>query len=166
MRSFQLYLSTLITSPASNNIVPIDVTNKGQCTWNVDFKSLFGNYYGKYKRCSVRTQMQSASWVAADTDENSYDGYLSLNLPSTYSASTSAGTPIALLNPSLAPYASTPQSFYNVSTLGNVHGTDINMPGENQFITIRFLTNDSFGTMIGVPNYQIMLQFELSEPIE
>jgi len=165
MRSYQLYLSTLITSPVSNLIVPVNITNKGNATWQVDFKSLFGNDYGKYSRCSIRAQMHSASWVAANTDENTYDGYVSLNLPSTYTASTSSGTPIVLLNPSLATYATTPQSFYNVSTLGNVQGTDINMPSENQFVTIQFIGNDSFGIMPTVPDYQILLQFELSEPV-
>lgn len=165
MRSYQLYLSTLITSPTSNNIVPINVSNKSNATWQVDFKSLFGNDYDKYSRCSVRCQLHSAAWAAANGDENLFDGYLSLNLPSTYCASTSSGTQIALLNPSLATYSTTPQSFYNISTLGNVQGTDVNMPSQNQFVNIQFLSNDSFGFIQNTTDYQILLQFELSEPI-
>lgn len=166
IRTYQLYLSTAITSPTTNNIVPINITNKNSATWQVDFKSLFGNDYKKYKRCSVRCQLHSESWNAANTDENNYDGYISLSLPSTYSASTSAGIPIALINPSLATYSTTAQSFFNISTLGNVQGTDINFPSENQLLTIKFYTNDAFTGMSNIPNYQILIQFELSDPVE
>jgi len=165
VRSYQLYLSTLITSPTSNSIVPINISNKANATWQVDFRSLFGTDWGKYRRCSVRIQLHSASWNAANTDENSYDGYLTLSLPSTSSASTSKGTPVALINPSLAVYSTTAQSFYNVSTLGNVQGTDINFPAENQLLNIQVLNNDSFNTMANMPDYQILIQFELSDKI-
>lgn len=165
IKSYQLYLSTLVTSPTSNNIVPIDISNKANATWQVDFRSLFGNDMGKYRRCSVRVQLHSASWNATNTDENTYDGYLTLSLPSTSSASTSKGVPVALMNPSLATYSTTPQSFYNVSTLGNVLGTDINMPSENQLLNIQVLNNDSFNTMATMPDYQILIQFELSDKI-
>lgn len=165
IRTYQLYLSTLITSPTSNNIVPINVTNKGNATWQVDFRSLFGNDYGRYNRCSVRVQLHSSSWAAANTDENSFDGYIILGLPSTYTSTTSKGVPVALINPTLISYATTPQSYFNVSTLGNVQGTDINMPAENSLLNIQFLTNDSFGIMPNVPDYQILIQFELSQPL-
>lgn len=165
MRSYQLYLSTLITSPASNNIVPINVTNKANVTWQVDFKSLFGNDYGNYSRCSVRCHLVSTPWSSTSTDSQSNDGYISLNLPSTFCASTSKGTPIALLYSSPATNTTAGTfSYYNVNTLGNNQGTDINMPSQNQFLNIQLLGNDSFSAVSSY-DYSILLQFELSEPI-
>jgi hypothetical protein len=170
MRTYQLYLSTLITTPVTNNIVPIDVSNKANVTWQVDFKSLFGNDYGKYSRCSVRCHLVSTPWVSTATDSQTNDGYISLNLPSTFSASTSKGTPIALLYSSVATniVAGTPNlpslnSYYNVNTLGNNQGTDINMPSQNQLFNIQLLGNDSFAAVSSY-DYNILLQFELSEP--
>jgi hypothetical protein len=173
MRTYQLYLSTLITTPASNNIVPINVTNKANVTWQVDFKSLFGNDYGLYSRCSVRCHLVSTPWVSTATDSQSNDGYISLNLPSTFCASTSKGTPIALLYSSIATNitpGSPPTifpglySYYNVNTLGNNQGTDINIPSQNQLLNIQLLGNDSFAAVSSY-DYSILLQFELSEPI-
>jgi hypothetical protein len=165
MRTYQLYLSTLITSPVTNNIVPINVTNKANVTWQVDFKSLFGNDYGKYSRCSVRCHLVSTPWVSTATDSETNDGYISLNLPSTFCASTSKGTPIALLYSSVATnqVLNTPYSYYNVNTLGNNQGTDINMPSQNQLFNIQILSNDSF-IAVSSYDYNILLQFELSEP--
>jgi hypothetical protein len=165
MRTYQLYLSTLITTPASNNIVPINVTNKANVTWQVDFKSLFGNDYGLYSRCSVRCHLVSTPWSSTSTDSQTNDGYISLNLPSTFCASTSKGTPIALLYSSVATnIAAGTFSYYNVNTLGNNQGTDINMPSQNQFLNIQLLGNDSFAAVSSY-DYSILLQFELSEPI-
>jgi len=164
MRTYQLYLSTLITSPASNNIVPINVTNKANVTWQVDFKSLFGNDYGKYSRCSVRCHLVSTPWSSTSTDSQSNDGYISLNLPSTFCASTSKGTPIALLYSSPATNTTAGTfSYYNINTLGNNQGTDINMPSQNQLFNIQLLGNDSFAAVSSY-DYSILLQFELSEP--
>jgi hypothetical protein len=164
MRTYQLYLSTLITSPATNNIVPIDVSNKANVTWQVDFKSLFGNDYGKYSRCSVRCHLVSTPWTTTSTDSQSNDGYISLNLPSTFCASTSKGTPIALLYSSPATNITAGTfSYYNVNTLGNNQGTDINIPSQNQLFNIQLLGNDSFAAVSSY-DYNILLQFELSEP--
>ena len=164
MRTYQLYLSTLITSPASNNIVPINVTNKANVTWQVDFKSLFGNDYGLYSRCSVRCHLVSTPWSSTSTDSQSNDGYISLNLPSTFCASTSKGTPIALLYSSPATNTTAGTfSYYNINTLGNNQGTDINMPSQNQLFNIQLLGNDSFAAVSSY-DYSILLQFELSEP--
>lgn len=166
IRNYQLYLSTQITSPTSNNIVPINVVNKANATWQVDFRSLFGTDYGKYRRCSVRVQIHSSTWATGIADENNFDGYISLNLPSTSCASTSKGTPVALISPTFAIVSGAAASYYNVSTLGNVQGTDINMPADNQLLNIQILPTDSFSTLNNMTDYQMMIQFELSDRIE
>lgn len=166
-RTYQLYLSTQITIPASNNVVPVDITNKANGIWQVNFKTLFGNNYNKYKRCSVRALLISEKWASADTDVNNYSGYLAINLPSVSSSFTTLGTPIMLLTPSKAlSVNASALSCYNCSTMDAAQGVDINLPSENQYMSIQFCNNDSFSLMTTVPDYQIMFQFELSEPIE
>lgn len=173
-RTYQLYLSTQVLSPASNNVVPVNKTNKANVTWQVNFKTLFGNDYNKYKRCSVRALLISETWNTADTDVANYSGYLAINLPSVSSSFTTLGTPILLLTPSKAlsrnPANATDfppaLSYYNCSTMDAAQGVDINLPSENQFMSIQFCNNDSFSLMTTVPEYNIMFQFELSEPVE
>lgn len=168
-RTFQLYLSTQITDAGAsptNNIIPVDKTKLANVTWQVDFKSLFGNYYNKFKRCSVRAQLISEKWTATDNDENTRSGYLAINLPATGNASTTRGTPILCISPSTAVSATTLLGAYIVSSLGNVQGVDITMPAENQFLNVMFVNDDALTLMATVPEYQILFQFELSEPVE
>jgi len=49
--------------------------------------------------------------------------------------------------------------------MDNAHGVDINMPSDNQYFNLQFVNIDTFQTMTNTPDYQILLQFELSEPI-
>lgn len=165
-RTFQLYLSTQITTPKSNNVVPISVSNRANAVWQVDFKSLFGNDYDKFKRCSVRAELVSEKWVAADTDLDNYAGYLAVNLPATGNASTTLGTPIMSIFPTPVATATQPLSGYILSSMGNNQGVDITFPSANQFMNIMFVNNDAMTLMTTVPNYQIMFQFELSDPVE
>lgn len=165
VKCFQLYLATEITSPTSNDIVPINVTNKGNATWNVNFKALFGDDIYKYKRCTLRAQLLSQVFNTADTTFDIFSGYLSINLPTTNSASTSKGTPIMLLSPQIVPYITTSKSAYNCSTLGNVQGVDIPIPSANQLINIQFMNSDSFNIMSNTPDYQLLLQFELLDEL-
>lgn len=166
IRTYQLYLSTQVTSPTSNNIVPINVTNRANAVWQVDFKSLFGNDFDKYKRCSVRAELISEKWVGADNDMNTYSGYLGINLPSTGNASTTLGTPILSIFPSGVISATTVQAAYIISSMGSNQGVDIIFPSANQLMNIMFVNNDAMTLMSTVPHYQILFQFELSEPIE
>jgi hypothetical protein len=164
-RVYNLYLSTQVTSPAGNFIVPLNITAKNNAQWMVDFKSLFGEDARKYRRCQVRFHLTSESWVSAGTDWQNYSGYLAVSLPSMFQSNTTIGTVLGLVNPSDTP---TPESAscYNVSTLGNQVAADINMPADNQLVNIRFCSDDSMSLMAStLPNYQILLSFELSEPI-
>lgn len=165
-RTYQLYLSTQITTPKSNNIVPISVTNRANAVWQVDFKSLFGNDYNKFQRCSVRAELISESWNSANSDFNNRTGYLAINLPATSNASTTLGTPIMQVFPAIAATYDIAQSAYNVSSMGYNQGVDVNFPSANQLMNVMFVNNDAMSLMTTVPEYQIMFQFELSDPIE
>jgi hypothetical protein len=164
-KTYQLYLATEITSPTSNNVVPINITNKGNATWQVDFKSLFGDDINKFKRCTLRAHFLSQVFNTSDTAYDAYSGYLTINLPTVQSASTSKGTPLMLLSPSLAPYSTTSKISYDCSSLGNVQGVDIPMPNANQLFNVQLINSDSFNTISSVPDYQLILQFELLDEI-
>lgn len=166
--TYQLYLSTQITSPATNNVVPVDISQKANAKWQVNFRALFGNSYGKYKRCSVRAMLMSENFGSSATDWNTYNGYLAINLLSNNNATTTLGTPLMLLNVIQTATLTTAKSAYLCSTLSDANGVDIAFPAENQFINIMFVNNDAMTLMTAttqaIPDYQLILQFELSEP--
>lgn len=163
MRTHNLYLSTQVTSPANNLIVPVNKSNLGNVTWQVNFRELFGNDYGKYKRTVVRAQVLSETWAATNLDVTNRSGYLAVNLPSSSNSTTTLGTNLMLLYPSFSVTLDNPLAYYNVSSLADVNGVDIVRPMENQFINVMFVHNDAMTLMTTVPEYQLLLQFELSD---
>ena len=178
IRTYQIYLSTTITTPNLGCINPVNLTSNNNASWQINFKSLFGNDYGKYKRCCVRFHLTSQDFSTSD-QANIYDamaGYLTVNFPSSSSITIGQGLPLGIITGTtllLATGDATPLPllFYDTSTLGNVQGIDIPMPSENQIFNIqcRSLTNGNLlipvaGTFF--PHYQILLQFELSDPVE
>lgn len=165
-KTYQLYLATEITSPTSNLIVPIDKTNKANVTWQVDFKSLFGDDINKFKRCTLRAHFLSQVMATTDTVFDVKGGFLAINLPTTYSSSTStSGTPVMLIFPSGEPSLTAEYVAYNCSTLGNVQGVDIPMPTSNQFLNVRLMNSDSTNIQLSAPDYQLILQFELLDEV-
>lgn len=162
IKTYQIYLSTFDTVLNNNNVQPINLSTPNNATWNINFKALFGNDYGKFKRCSLRGHFISTVYNSEPLDANA-TGYITVSLPS-ISGSSNVGTVVGLFYPSYA--IGTNQAIITFNTLGNVQGVDINMPSENQFLNIQlkqFLeTQDNIPLL---PNYQILLQFELSEPI-
>jgi hypothetical protein len=166
VRAYQLYLSTDTNNPIPNLVVPLDQSNRGNVTWQINFRALFGNDFRRFKRCSVRAELISKVWSPADNNDTvAYSGVLTMSLPSTYSASTVRGIPLMLVSPMYATAADANRAYYHVSTMDNAHGVDINMPSDNQYFNLQFVNIDTFQTMTNTPDYQILLQFELSEPI-
>ncbi len=166
VRAYQLYLSTDTNNPIPNLVVPLDQSNRGNVTWQINFRALFGNDFRRFKRCSVRAHLISKNWApASNNDTVAYSGVLTMSLPSTFSASTVRGIPLMLVNPILTTAFDANQAYYNVSTMDNAHGVDINMPSDNQYFNLQFVNIDTFATMTNTPDYQILLQFELSEQI-
>ena len=164
---FHLYLSTIITGPTSNLVVPLNSTNLNNVSWQVDWNSLFRGWNKQYKRCCVRYQLISTSFTATSTDWENYNGVLCCNLPSDAGSSTNFGTALGLYSPLDCPTTGTTTHCILSNTLANVQGVDILMPQSNSIFTITWLKPS--GSMALNSNtlydYEILLQFELSEPI-
>ena len=164
MTIYTLYLSTLITSSTVsgfNPIIPVNKTNLNNVSWNIDWSNLFRGEETRYKYCRVRLHLSSTSFTAAGTDWVNYSGYLSCNLPSSYT-STGQGTILALVNPQNAPTTGSSTHVVILNTLGEI-GVDINCPtNANQNFTISFFNDDSQTLMSSfTQDYQILLSFEL-----
>lgn len=171
VKIFHLWLNTKLTTPATNLAVPItnvSATTLNNVSWMVDFDSLFRGWNKKYKRCNVKFQLNSDTWTASGTDWETYNGILAFNLPSDAGSSTTNGTALGLIQPVDCPTTGTSTHCYFVSTLSNQQGVDILVPQSNQIFTISFLRNTTVMNLIttSLPDYQILFQFELSEPIE
>lgn len=164
---YTLYLSTLITAPTSNLVVPMNKTNLANVSWMIDFNNLFRGDQTKFRRCTVRYKLVSAGWTGADANWESYGGLLVCTLPSSYASATTNGTVLGLLYPETLPTAGT-RHCYISDSLANQTGVDINMPSGVCPVSIQFYNDDAM-TFINNPNapdWQILLQFELSDPIE
>jgi hypothetical protein len=149
----------------NNQIVPINKTNLNNVSWNIDFNSLFRGQQMKHQNCRVRFQLNSNTWAASSTDWNDYLGYLSANLQSQYNAATTIGTFLGVVSPQDSPTTGTSVHVYSVSTLEQ-HGVDIIAPTNVQTLTLQFVNDDSLTLITTIPEYTILLQFELYNPIE
>ena len=169
-RVYHLYLSTQLSSPASNYIVPITFVDntsiKSNLTWIVDWDNLFRGNQKNYKRCSVQWALQSNSWTLAATNWETFTGILSSNLASQYGSTTNNGTLLGYVCPSASPVSAT-KVLYNMDTFPNANGVDINAPTNGVSpLTLMFMNQDTLTTMNTMTyHYQIILQFTLSEPI-
>jgi hypothetical protein len=164
---YTLYLSTLVTAPVNNLIVPMNKTNLANVTWMIDFNSLFKGDQTKFRRCSLRYKLVSTGWAGGDGNWESYSGILCCNLPSTYSSSTNNGTVLGLLYPQTL-LTGGARHCYISDTLSNQTAIDINMPSGVFPVTFSFYNDDAL-TLISnaaAPDWQMLVQFELSDSIE
>jgi len=166
MPVFTLYLSTQITAPASNLIVPIDKTNLANVLYRVDFTNLFGNYLDEYKYCRVRYHLVGESFTAsspAGLDWTNYSGTLSLSLPSTFNGTTwTNGALLGIIYPVDCPISGTGIHCMLGSTLSEC-GVDINPQNLKAVTDLRitlsnWVTSQPLATM---QNYMLLLSFEL-----
>jgi hypothetical protein len=169
---FHLWLSTKLTSPASNLAVPLNntgATKLNNISWMVDWDSLFRGWNKKYKRCSVKFQLNMDSFTGISTAWETLNGVLVCNLASNTGSSTNGGTALGLYYPITNPTGGTTHCMA-LNYLGNQNGVDIIVPQDNAVFTLSFSGINTSGqlhlnnTTIG--DYQILLQFELSEPIQ
>jgi hypothetical protein len=164
---YTLYLSTLITTPVNNLVVPINKTNLANVSWLIDFNGLFNGDQHKFRRCTMRHKLTSEGWVGADGNWEAYTGILCCTLPSSFTASTTNGTVLGLLYPTTLPTGGT-RHCYVSDTFGDQNGVEINMP--SGVVPVSFsIYNDDAMTFINnpsAPNWQILIHFELSDPIE
>jgi len=174
-RVFHLWLSTYITSSSTTGtaqVIPVipatlTTTNQNQVTWQINWDSLFQGENKKYKRCNVRFKLNSQSWTAGGTDWDTYNGVLTCNLASNATGDTTFGTPLAIFSPEDAPTTGTSVHVIQMNTLNHQFGTEVQVPTGNSFFTISWY-KQTFLELMAVPiyDYQILLQFELCDPIE
>jgi hypothetical protein len=163
MPIYSLYLSTLINTPVSNIVVPIDRTVLWNVAWNIDWDNLFRKEQDNYKYCRVRFHLVSNRWntIGNNNDWNDFQGYLGCNLPSAYGATTTNGTMLGLVYPrDVFATSSSTQHCIVISTMEEV-GVDINMPRGNSMLRLYFMKSAEVAFMAGTPEYEIQLTFEL-----
>lgn len=170
VRVYHLWLSSKITSPTSNLVVPLNNTGSSalnNLSWSVDWDSLFRGWNKKYKRCTVKYQLNMDSFTGVSTAWETLNGVLVCNLASDSGSSTNGGTALGLYYPQTNPTGGSTHCMA-VNYLGNQNGVDIIVPQSNSIFTLSFMkSTGAYGlntTTMG--DYQILLEFELSEPIE
>jgi len=163
MPVFTLWLSTHITTPASNYVVPVNKSNLANVSWRVDFDNLFKGKQNEYNFCRVRFTVIGDLFAAsspASTDWSNYTGYLSISLPTSFQADIVNGTILGLIYPEDSPVTGTGVHCILNSTMGNI-GADLIIPSGVQQMNVAFmswLTNQPIATM---QNYSLLLAFEL-----
>lgn len=171
MRVFHLWLSTKVTSPTNNLVVPltsITSTSLNSVSWQVDWDSLFRGWNKKYRRCNVKFQLNSESFTASAGDWENYQGVLTCNLASDAGSSTNFGTALGLYYPIDCPTTGTTTHCFTLNTLSNQQGVDLIVPQSNQIFTISWLRNSAnLGiNTLALVDYEVLFQFELSEPFD
>jgi len=167
---YTLYLSTFASAtdiPANSLVIPVSRSNLANVSWLIDFNGLFKGDQHKFRRCTIRHKLTSEGWTGADGNWESYTGILCCTLPSSYTASTTNGTVLGLLYPTTLPTGGT-RHCYVSDTFGDQNGVEINMPSGSTQVAFQ-IYNDNAPTFISnpnAPNWQILIHFELSDPIE
>ena len=165
MPVYTLYLSTLSTTPVTNQSVRLDAS-LNNCKWNINWDEFFRMQNKEYKRCRIRIKLQSSSWSAVAADWERYLGYLTCNLPSNSNGFGTYGTILSPVYAQDLPTTGTTSHCILLDTSSDV-GVDIMVPrGFSDFI-LSFnrtdLGNGSF--MTPIYDYQVFLYFELYDPI-
>ena len=174
-RVYHLWLTTRILQVNANKgnpVVPvtpttIDSANVNNVTWAVNWDDLFKGENKNYKRCTLRFQLNSIGFTRTDTDWGTYNGILTCNLQSSSVGTTTYGTPLGLIYPidnPCAPAGNDTRAFV-LNTLDKVQGVDILVPSGNSYFTLSWYNSSHMTLMTPLYDYQVLLQFELSEPI-
>lgn len=163
MPVFTLFLSTQITSPKTNSVVPLDKSNLSNCSWRIDFDNLFKGMDKDFKYCRVRFNLISNSFTAsvpATTDWQNYSGYLAISTPTMFNAETTTGTILGMVYPIDCPITGTGIHCIQVSTLSEC-GVDIIKPTGVQQMNVMLVNDDSISYMTTFQEYELLLSFEL-----
>jgi len=175
VRVYHLWLSTKVVAanaPAGIPITPVTpatltTTNTNNVTWQVDWDNLFKGYNKKYRRCSVKFQLNSDSWTAAAGDWETYNGVLTCSLQSNTTGITTYSTPLGLYYAVDCPTTGTTTHAIVLNTLSNQQGVDVLVPTGNSYFTLSWYRSNLIAlTGASIYDYQILLQFELSEPFD
>jgi hypothetical protein len=149
MKTYSLYLSTLSTINA-----PTNRTNLANCTWNVNWTQIFGQRTGE---CNVRSRINSTSIAGLNRDDNIGTIRCSLNSPTSNNYNgLILGTTEDILDYGVYEYLS-------LDTTQN--GVSCNIPIGNGSFTISFLNMTENTLMTVVPEYQIILYFDVEDEL-
>jgi len=173
MPIFTLWLQNRVLDGAVGYSIlrPVYTSNdKGVTIWSVNFDDVFKGENYKYKKCRVRIKaINVTSGTPTFTNSLSYVG---CSLASNYN-DTKLLTPTLFNITCLVDTTITPnrQTFIpSTDTAGSI-GSNINMPFGSQYLTVTFGTATNFTEVLefatdGVEiNYNMLLQFELYDPI-
>lgn len=162
---FTLYLQTnnQDNTATTNPITPIDVSNRSNITWNIDFDNLFNlkNKNNQYKFCRVRYHLTTNRFPLGSLGYDDGLGYLACNLRTDNSLITCNNTILGLVYLQPINIVGFTDLCYVSNTLEE-KGVDIIIPQGTQYFTLSFfnLTN-TFISNINTNGYQILIQFEL-----
>jgi len=160
MPTYNVVLSTQYTAtqPFGNLLRPIGNGNLANVTWLVNWDGLFGADALRYKKCVLRYRLVSETSASITAPNNT--GFLSLTGVSTdKQAGNIPSAFIGLITPEVSPTSG--QNRFNISTLGDFHGTQINVPSGTNELAVRFYNDDAITFQSNLTNYIINLQFSL-----
>jgi len=174
MPIFTLWLQNRVLDGAVGYSIlrPVSTNNdKAVTIWSVNFDDVFKGENYKYKKCRVRikainitngspTFTNSLSYVGCSLASNYND--TKLLTPTLFNITCLVDTTITANRQTFIP---------STDTAGSI-GSNINMPFGSQYLTFTFGTATNFTEVLefvtdGVEiNYNMLLQFELYDPIE
>ena len=161
MPVYNLLLSTYFNAsePYGNLLKPIgSVANLATVCWLVNWDGLFGADALRYKKCVLRYKLVSAASASITPTANT--GFLSLTGVSTdKQAGNIPSTFIGVITPEVSPTSGSNR--FNLSTLGDYHGTQINVPQGTSELCIRFYNDDAITFQANVTDYIINFQLHL-----
>ena len=156
-------VSSLYLSTDSILTLPINRTNLANCSWIVDWDSIF---HGKTGLCKVTVNMVSKKGAVPDT-WNSTVGIMSANFSSNYAVNNN-GFPLTPLTrnqyvevtlDATSDYVAAYVYYYAASSVQNNISPVINIPTGKNLFTI--MMSDTSGNYIpNFPEYNVFLYFE------
>lgn len=152
MKVLSLYLSTQSTG---TKYTPYDKSNLANVKWNINWRDIFNEYIDRNVDCRVKCSLISSSSSTLTTSNNF--GTVRANFSSVYGNVTNGfvlGMPILRTSVDGAGYY-----YVELDTI-QTSGKSIIIPSSN-FFNIQFLRPDENTLMSNIPEYQIILDFEI-----
>lgn len=149
-----LYLST---TTVRDNMKPIDKTNLANVKWNINWREVFNEYIDMNKPCRVKCKLITNT--ASNINPSNVLGTLRCNFSSAYSSINNG----FVLAPVSWKYDTlNNQNYIDIDTV-NTNGETMIIPSNGNFFNVYFLKPDESTLMSVIPEYQLMLYFEIDE---
>lgn len=160
MPAYNIILSTLLSTaePYGNLIKPLSAGNLANVTWLVNWDGMFGQDALRYKKCILRYKLVSQTSASITPTANT--GFLSLTGISTdKQAGNMPATVLGVISPDASPTSG--QNRFNLSTLGDFHGIQVNVPQGTSELAVRFYNDDAITFQSNVTDYIMQIQLYL-----